>query len=74
MAREKSKMSKELENALKEYAVCIKKNGWKAGEPIIEKYKNKYKDFEKWALAIRLMLRADEILKEERQRDKKPKK
>ncbi len=71
MANKKSKTSKELEKALREYAACIKEKGWEAGEPIIEKYKDKYPNFDKLALAMRVLIRAEEILKEERKKGKK---
>jgi len=50
-----------LKAALKEYFNAVKGGGWEAGEPIIAKHTD-IPDFDKWCLAVRLMLRADELL------------
>lgn len=55
-------MTKQMKAALTEYAEAIKANGHAAGEPIIVKYEEQYADFRRWANAVALMLRADELL------------
>ena len=58
-------MDREFFNALKDYAKTIKNQGWKAGESLIEKYKKRFPDFDKWATAMTIMLRLNEMLEEE---------
>ncbi len=55
-------MEKILTKALARYGRTIKKKGWQAGEPIIEKESRRFRDFRKWATALGIMLRAQEIL------------
>lgn len=55
-------MKKALTQALTRYGRTIKRNGWQAGEPIIEKESKRFRDFRKWAMALGIMLRAQEIL------------
>lgn len=55
-------MEEAMKDALKEYGQTIKRHGWKAGEPLIEKYSSKSQDFEKWARALAMMLRTMELL------------
>ena len=59
---------KGLVKALAEYARAIKDRGWRAGEPIIVKHAPKFPDFDKFAPAIRLMFRADELLRKRKTR------
>lgn len=47
--------------ALVEYGRRIVHDGWTAGERVIRKNASKFKDFEKWARALGIMLRAREI-------------
>ena len=54
-----------LVSVLAEYGSAVKVGGWQAGEPIIEANKN-IPDIEKWAMAMRLMIRADELLQEKK--------
>lgn len=53
---------KELVQALAEYGRAIKKDGWKAGEPIIDRHERKILEFRRWAYALGIMLRAEELL------------
>lgn len=64
-------MDKAMKLAVAEYGRVIKKDGWEAGEKIIRKYEKKFPDFEKWAHALGVMLRANEILEEEDRSTKK---
>ncbi len=50
--------------ALAEYGTRIKAKGSKAGEAIIRKYEKKFPDFRKWAYAVGIMLRSDELIRE----------
>lgn len=56
---------KAMIQALAEYGRTIQANGWKAGEPVIEKHEKSFQDFRRWARALGIMLRADELLEEE---------
>lgn len=51
--------------ALAEYGRTIKEHGWKEGEPIIEAWEKEFPDFRRWAGALAIMLRTQEILEEE---------
>ncbi len=53
---------KELIQALAEYGQTIRKNGWAAGEPVIERHERKIPEFRRWAHALGIMLRAEELL------------
>lgn len=55
-------MTKGMKQALACYGRTIKKSGWQAGEPLIEKESRRFKDFRKWATALGIILRAQEIL------------
>lgn len=55
-------MKDELVRALTEYGRIIKRDGWKAGEPIIDRYEHTIPDFRRWAYALGIMLRAEELL------------
>ena len=48
--------------ALAEYGRTIRRDGWRAGEAIIEKYELEIPEFRRWAYALGIMLRADELL------------
>ncbi len=55
-------------SALKEYGQALKNKNRKASELVLEKYAKSIPDFDKWALALRLMLRADELLQTQKGR------
>lgn len=48
--------------ALAEYGRTIRKDGWMAGEAIIEKYELEITEFRRWAYALGIVLRAEELL------------
>ena len=52
----------ELILAVSEYGKAIQENGWMAGEATIERYERRIPDFRKWAYALGIMLRAEELL------------
>ena len=52
----------ELVQALAEYGRTIREGGWKAGEPVIARHERMLPDFRRWANALGIMLRAEEIL------------
>lgn len=52
----------ELIRALTEYGRTIQRNGWRAGEPLIDRYEKMIPDFRRWAHALGIMLRAKELL------------
>ena len=54
-----------LKKALKHYARTIKYKSLRAGEPLLERYKKEFPEFEQLAFAIALMLRTEEILRED---------
>lgn len=58
-------MKEGMRNALAEYGRLIKEQGFKAGEPIIQAREKKFQDFRRWAYALAIMLRAEEILSED---------
>ena len=51
-----------LIQALKEYGHAIQRDGWRAGESIIVRYELVVPDFRRWAYALGIMLRAEELL------------
>ena len=59
--------SKEIRKALKNYGETICANGWRAGEPLIGEYAFNFVEpsFPKYCLIMRILLRADELTKEE---------
>lgn len=48
--------------ALVEYGRTIQGDGWRAGEEIIEKYELEIPEFRRWAYALGIVLRAEELL------------
>lgn len=54
----------ELIQALTEYGQAIQRDGWKAGESIIERHERKIPEFRRWAYALGIVLRAEELLSE----------
>ncbi len=55
-----------LIKALRHYGKTIKTHGWRVGEPLIKKYSRKFPEFKRWAYALGIMLRADELLDEDK--------
>lgn len=58
-------MHNNMKAALDIYAETIRSSGWAAGEPLIVKYEEQWNDFRKWANAVGIALRAQELLGEE---------
>lgn len=56
-------MKSSMKEALLEYGRRIQKDGWKSGEIIIQRNEGRFRDFRRWAYALGIMLRADELLK-----------
>lgn len=52
----------ELIRALTEYGRTIKRDGWRVGEPLIDRCEKTIPDFRRWAYALGIMLRAEELL------------
>lgn len=52
----------ELVQALAEYGKTIRRDGWRSGEPIIDRYERTIPDFRRWAYALGIALRAEELL------------
>lgn len=55
-------MTDEMMKALVEYGRTIRECGWKEGEPLIDAGEKEFTDFRRWATALGIMLRAQEIL------------
>lgn len=55
-------MDEEMRNDLARYGRAILKDGWKIGEPMILEAEKRWPDFRRWAYALGIMLRAEEIL------------
>ena len=66
-------MNEDMKTAVKKYVQTGRTKGWEAAEPILEEYKERFKDFEKWALAARAMIRVEELLEEKEPRHGKRK-
>lgn len=60
-------MEEEMKEALANYGRTIKERGWAAGEPLIVEGLRRWKDFDRWARALAMMLRTKELLEEELQ-------
>ncbi len=56
-------MDEAMLTALLEYGLTIQEQGWKVGEPLIEKYSKQFKEFQLWAHAFAVTLRAYELVK-----------
>jgi hypothetical protein len=56
-------MTPEIKQALIEYGRTLQKKGWKAAEEISKKYHD-FPNFKKWSMAIKIMLRAEELIEE----------
>lgn len=54
-----------LVKALTIYAVTIRELGWEAGEPLIARYSEAFLNFREMAWAVGIVLRSDEIRREE---------
>jgi hypothetical protein len=57
-------MEEEMKEALKEYSWMVRRKGYVAATPLLLKYQDRFKDFDKWAMAIRMMFRIEELLDE----------
>ena len=57
-------MNEEMREALAEYGATIKCSGWKAGDALIEAGEKKWPEFRRWAYALGIVLRANEILED----------
>lgn len=57
-------VSAAMKKELVKYGRRIKRDGWRAGERIIAQAQKRLPDFAKWAKAIRIMMRTEELLKE----------
>jgi hypothetical protein len=55
-------MDQAMLDALVEYGCTIKAQGWEAGEPLIEAGEARFKDFRRWAYALGIVLRTEELL------------
>ncbi len=55
-------MDARLVPALTAYGRIIKAHGWAAGEPFIERTARRIPEFRRWAHALGIMLRAEELL------------
>lgn len=55
-----------LAKALMVYGATIKAEGWEAGEPVIAKFSEEFMDFREMAWAVAVVLRAEEIIEEEK--------
>lgn len=53
-----------FKEALTTYAMKIKKDGWASGEKLIQRFEKRWVEFRPFAYACGIMLRAEEILKE----------
>lgn len=51
-----------MKEALLEYGKTIQRDGWEAGERVIERNELRIPDFRRWAYALGIMLRAEELL------------
>jgi hypothetical protein len=57
-------MEAKMKVALVEYGEAIRGGGWGAGERLIVDGERRFRDFRRWAYALGIMLRANEILQE----------
>lgn len=57
-------MDDQMKAALSEYGRTIKGHGWDSGEPLIARGEARWPEFRKWAYALGVMLRAEELLRE----------
>jgi hypothetical protein len=55
-------MDEEMKSELVEYGRSLSKNGWQIAEPMIWKAEKRWPDFTRWAYALGILLRAEEIL------------
>jgi hypothetical protein len=51
-----------LIRGITEYGRTIQVDGWQAGEAVIRKYESRIPDFRRWAYALGILLRAEELL------------
>lgn len=55
-------MDEDMKNELARYGEAIRRDGWQIGEPMIWEAEKRWPDFRRWAHALAIMLRAEEIL------------
>jgi hypothetical protein len=55
-------MNEDLKQALVEYILTVRFLGWDAGEDFIAIHEEAFLDFRRWAYAVAIMIRVDEIL------------
>jgi hypothetical protein len=55
-------MDQAMQDALVEYGSTIKAHGLESGEPLIDAGEARFKDFRRWAYALGIVLRVEELL------------
>ena len=55
-------MDQKMKDELSRYGRIIRNDGWKIGEPLILEAEKQWPDFRRWAYALGIVLRAQEIL------------
>lgn len=55
-------MNDDLKQALTEYILTVKACGWEAGEELIAVHEEAVPDFRRWAYALAIVVRVNEIL------------
>lgn len=49
---------------LARYGRIIRRRGWKAGDAFIRRAEKRHRDFRRWATALAILLRTEELLAE----------
>lgn len=55
-------MTEEVKGRLATYGQTVVEKGWKAGEPLINEGEKLFPEFRKWATAVGIMLRVQELV------------
>lgn len=55
-------MDEEMKDELARYGRAIRQHGWQIGEPMILDAEKRWPDFRRWAYALGIILRTEEIL------------
>lgn len=55
-------MNQEMKKALVDYARAIQDHGWEAGEHLIFRNERRFPGFRRWAYALIIVLRVEELL------------
>jgi hypothetical protein len=55
-------VEEEMKDELARYGRLIRQDGWESGEPMILEAEKRWPDFRRWAHALAIMLRTEEIL------------